>query len=201
MPESTVATLSAFVREHRNPHWLYDAQRRREPIGFDASSKYWIVTGHVAAKKILGDSRFGSDVTAGSAMSDPASPAGFAHAAVKRQIIFADGEHHQAVRHVILRESAEKTHQLLPELRALAAGLLRRARQGSEFDLVKDFALPYSLAAISRVLGMPLVSLDEMAQLARWSASFANVTSGFLRVHLEEIVRLGDYFRGLVGAT
>ena len=81
-----------------------------------------------------------------------------------------------------------------------AAALAGRARERGEFDLVRDFATPFTMEAISLVLGTPVGDPEEMERLERWSTSYADITSGYLHAKMEDVVQLGEYFRVHVAA-
>lgn len=193
--------LSTLIKAYRDPHGLYDALRTRDGIHFDAANNCWLVTEYAGARKILGDSRFCSDMGLGS----PGAPqqggrTSFLQAAIHKQVIFTDGEQHRRVQQVILRETARRMQELLPSMRRTADRLLETAKSRGEFDLVKDFAVPFSLETISLVVGVPTGDSQLMDRLAQWSTTYADVTSGYLLVRMQEIVLLGDYFRELVAS-
>jgi cytochrome P450 len=192
------AGLSALIGAYKDPHGLYDAARERGGVAFDAASSSWIVTDLAGARKILGDPRFGSDPALGGTGAARPGRATFLQAAIKKQIIFTDGERHKRVQQVILRETARKMQEMLPSMRRMAYGLLEPARSRGAIDLVREFAVPYSLETISLVVGVPLGEPQRREQLASWSTTYADVTSGYLMVRMEEIVLLGEFFRGLV---
>lgn len=190
--------LSTLVKAYKDPHGVYDRVRERDRIYFDPASRCWTVTDHAAARKILSDSRFCSDLSFGSPPPRQAARTSFVQAAIQKQIIFTDGEEHRRVQKVILRESAHKMQEMLPAIRRIAQRLLDAAKRKGELDLVKDFAVPYSMEVISLVVGVPFEDPRELEQLERWSTTYANVTSGYLMVRMQDIIQLGDYFRGLV---
>lgn len=198
--ENRKPDFSTLVRAYKDPHGLYDAAREGEGIYFDAAGRCWIITRYAAARKILDDSRFTSDLNFGSAGAPRGTRTSFAQAAIQKQIIFTDGERHRRVQRVILRETAHKMQEMLPSIRRTAYTLLEPAKRRGGFDLVKDFALPFSMEAISLVVGVPVGDSQQMDRLAQWSTTYANVTSGYLLVRMQEITELGDYFRGLVAA-
>jgi pimeloyl-[acyl-carrier protein] synthase len=65
---------------------------------------------------------------------------------------------------------------------------------------VKDFAVPFSMEAIAIVLGLPALEPAEMERLERSSTIYADLTSGYLRMDMNEVVGLGDYIRAQVAA-
>ena len=193
-------TLKGVVEGYTDPHGLYDALRERGRISFDAASRSWLVTGQGAVRKILSDERFVSDAALAMPQPRPAAHRSFVASAVQKQIIFADGPKQAKVQRAVLVELSRRSDSLLAPLRTAAMALAERARQAREVDLVKDFAVPYSMEAISMILGLPEAGPREVERLERWSMSFANLTSGYLQVNVEDVVRLGEYIRAQVAA-
>jgi cytochrome P450 len=190
VPEPGAVTLQRLVEAYKDPHPLYDTVRERDRVAFDAASRCWVVTGHEATRKILADGRFVSDV----ALAIPEmrrSP---------RRIIFVEGAKQGRVQRAVLTELARRSDVLTPPLQACAATLARQARERGDFDLVKDFAVPFTMEAISLILGTPVGNPDEIARLERWSTSYADITSGYLHAKMEDVVQLGEYFRKQVAA-
>jgi cytochrome P450 len=122
----------------------------------------------------------------------------FVEAAVQRQILFADDERQQRVQHIIQKESARKVRTLVPALRENALSLLNRARARGQLDLQADFATPYALDTICRVMGVPASEPEHLSNLAEWSTTYANLTSGYLLVKTDHVRQLGDHFRRIV---
>lgn len=193
-------TLKGVVEGYTDPHGLYDALRRRDAVSFDPESRCWLVTGQAAVRSILSDPRFVSDAAV--ANPNPRRPTrrSFLSDAVQKQVIFTDGPKQARVQRAVLVELSRRSDSLVAPLRAAALELAERARARGGLDLVTDFAIPYSLTAITLVLGLPREDAATTERLERWSTTFANVTSGYLEVDMEEILHLGDYFRAQVAA-
>jgi cytochrome P450 len=192
--------MAALLGAYRHPHALYDRARADDGVAFDPLGNCWLVTGHHAVRGILEDRRFTSDLRFASAGRARPARRSFMQDAVERQIIFADGAEQQGAQRVILQESSRKMQALSGTIRALAARLLQPLRVRGGFDLVADFALPYALETVCRVFGAPLDDPGRLAELASWSSTMADLTSGYLNVRLQEITLFGDYFRALVAA-
>jgi cytochrome P450 len=190
--------LSALVEAYRDPHSLYDAARKQGGICFDPVSKCWLITDYSAVRRILGDPRFSSDLSRGSRNAPQASRPSFIDSAIRRQILFSDGEDHERVQEAILRESTRRGHSIRPLIRQIADRLLEPARLRGRIDLVRDFSAPFAAEAISLIMGIPLEDDRQRDQLQQWSNTFGAVTSGYFRVRVQEIERLGAFFRDLV---
>lgn len=193
-------SFSELVRAYRDPHPLYASLRAHDSIFFDASSKFWLVTGHAAALAILSDSRFSSDVRFENAASPEAPGSSFLRAAIEKGIIFSDGEAHRRVQNVILRVLGRMGKEAPATITAMVSRLLDRLRGREQFDVVTDFAEPLSLLVVAQLLGLPLDDEQHLLRLAAWSDSHGDAVSGYLRVDLQDIGRLGGHFRELLAA-
>lgn len=190
--------LSELVEAYRDPHALYDAAREQGGICFDPASKCWLVTNYLAVRRILGDPRFSSELSLGGRNAPQSARPSFIDSAIKRQILFSDGEDHERVQDAILRESTRRGHSIRPVIRQIADRLLQPARARGRVDLVKEFSAPFASEAISLIMGIPLPDDRRRDELQQWSNTFAAVTSGYFRVRVQEIDRMGAFFRDLV---
>ncbi len=191
-------SMAAMQAAYQAPHALYDRARARDGIAFDPAGNCWIVTDHRAVRSILEDRRFTSDLRFSSGGRAQPVRRSFIQNVVEKQIIFSDGADHQSAQRVILQASARKMQELSGWIRELAAELLQPLRPRGEFDLVTDFALPYALQTVCRVFSIPVDDPRRVAELASWSSTVADLTSGYLNIRMQEITLFGDYFRELV---
>lgn len=192
--------FSALVRGHKDPHALYAALRQHDSIFYDDISECWLVTGHAPLCEIAADSRFASDVKFESAAALPEGEASFLRAAVEKGVIFSEGEAHRKVQNVILRVLTRIGKEAPSYIEATVRRLLARVMDQPRFDLVSDFAAPLSLLVIAQALGIPIEDEEQLWRAAAWSDAHGDVVSGYLRVDLQDIGRLGDFFRRLVEA-
>lgn len=194
-------TVQGLVNGYTDPHGLYDTLRERDRVSFDPVGRCWLVTGHGATRKILSDGRFVSDVSLAQTQARRSPPRrSFAIESIQKQIIFTDGPKQLKVQKAVLVELSRRSDALRAPLRASALALAERARARGRVDLVKEFSIPFTMEAISMILGLPAMSEEELARLERWSTTYADMTSGYLRMEMDEIVSLGDYFRAQVAA-
>ncbi|EYF01032.1 cytochrome P450 [Chondromyces apiculatus] len=193
-------SFSALVRSYRDPHPIYAALRAHDGIFFDASSQFWLVTGHAATTAILSDQRFSSDVRFESGASPQADAPSFLRDAIEKGIIFTDGEAHRRVQNVILRVLGRMGKEAPANITAMVRQILAGVRGGEAFDLVKDFAEPLSLLVVAQLLGLPLEDEAHLRKLAAWSDTHGDAVSGYLRVDLQDITRLGGHFREVLAA-
>jgi pimeloyl-[acyl-carrier protein] synthase len=192
--------MAALLGAYRAPHALYDQARARDGLAFDPAGNCWLVTDHRAVRSILEDRRFTSDLRFASGGRARPARRSFLQDAVEKQIIFSDGADHRGAQRVILEESSRKMQELSGWIRELATGLLQPLPARGELDLVTDFALPYALRTVCRVFGIPADDPGLLAELAQWSNTQADLTSGYLNARIQEITQLGDYFRAMVAA-
>jgi pimeloyl-[acyl-carrier protein] synthase len=199
-PDPDAIPFKRLVEEYKDPHRLYDELRARKPVSFDPAARCWVVTGQDPVRKILSDGRFVSDMSLAVPDMRRSPRRTFASDAIQKQVIFVDGAKQGRIQRAVLTELARRSDSLTPPLQACAAALAERARARGDFDLVVDFAVPFTLEAVTLVLGTPVESPEEMAKLERWSTSYANITSGYLHAKMEDVVLLGEYVRGQVQA-
>ncbi len=199
-PEPGEIPFKRLVEAYQDPHRLYDTLRERSPVSFDPAARCWVVTGQEPVRRILGDPRFVSDASLALPGMRRSPRRTFAGDAIQKQIIFVDGPKQARMQRAVLTELARRSDELGPPLRACAAALAERARANGAFDLVGGFAVPFTLQAVSLVLGLPVGTPEEMDRLERWSTSYADITSGHLQAKMEDVVRLGDYIRTHVAA-
>jgi cytochrome P450 len=191
--------MAAMLGAYQDPHALYDRARARDGLAFDPLGNCWLVTGHRAVRSILEDRRFTSDLRFASGAKARPGRRLFIQDVVEKQIVFADGAAQHSAQRVILQQSSRKMQELSGWIRELAAGLLQPLRPRGELDLVADFSLPYALRTVCRVFGIPEDDAG-VAELASWSSTMADLTSGYLNIRMQEITLFGDYFRKLVAA-
>lgn len=192
--------MSALLGAYRAPHPLYDRARARDGVAFDPAGNCWLVTDHRAVRTILEDRRFTSDLRFASQGRARPARRSFIQDAVEKQIIFSDGAQQHGAQRVILQQSSRKMQELSGWIRELAVGLVQPLRPRGEFDLVADFSMPYALQTVCRVFGIPVDAPGRVAELASWSSTMADLTSGYLNVRMQEITWFGDYFREMVAA-
>jgi cytochrome P450 len=189
------ASMAALRGAYQEPHALYDRTRARDGVAFDPPGNCWLVTDHRAVRSILEDRRFTSDLRFAGGGKARAARRTFIQDLVEKQIIFSDGADQQSAQRVILQESSRKMQALSGEIRELAVRLLEPLRSRGELDLVNDFSLPYALETVCRVFGIPVDDPDRLAELARWSSTMADLTSGYLNIRIQEITMFADFFR------
>ncbi len=91
--------------------------------------------------------------------------------------LFLDPPDHTRLRRLVSKAFAPRVVAALePDIRSLVDGLLDRAADKGELEIVEDFAYPLPVAVICRLLGVPL---DDEPQFSRASALLAQALDPF----------------------
>lgn len=198
-PANKNFSLAALRRHYSDPHKFYDELRAHDGLYFDPTSRSWLVTGYKPVVTILSDPRFSSNLGGGATPAAQSSTS-FLHTAVHKQMVFMDGAQHQQAQQILLKPLAQMVKKTPATIRSLVSTILADAQHKGELDLVKDFASPVSLLVIAQVLGIPTDDQEGLLQVERWSDTFTDFTSGYLRGDIQEVNRLVEYFRNLIAA-
>ncbi len=146
-----------------DPYPVYAYLREQAPVycraSRDGAARMWFLTRYEDVSAALRDDiRFIKDVRA---TQTPAERAG-ARAApplyrlLTHHMLNADGATHGRLRALVNKAfSARQVEQLEPRLYTIAGDLLGRAMRHGALDYVHDFALPFSIAVIGELLGIP----------------------------------------------
>ncbi|MFO7632960.1 MAG: cytochrome P450 [Caldilinea sp.] len=119
----------------------------------------WFLTRYDDVAAVLRDhERFVKDVrntlTAEERASAPAAPP--LYRLLTHHMLNADGETHARLRALVNKAfSARQIESLEPRLRDIANHLIDRVAAHNNMDYVHDFALPFSIAVIGELLGIP----------------------------------------------
>jgi pimeloyl-[acyl-carrier protein] synthase len=144
---------------------------------------------------VLQDPRFTSRLDFDFPQAQPGSLEDFRRACFEQQMIFRDDSQQRKVHKLLLRHFAVLTKSHEASIRGLATRLAE-SLPDDVFDLVSDFAIPFTMDVVGRVVGVP--PLDGWEDLEAWSTTFADRTSGYGGGELADIDRLGEHFRALV---
>jgi len=126
------------------------------------------------------------------------NPFGFASA---RNLISEDGERHASMRAVVNRGfTPRRIAAWEGRIRELVEGCAAPLRDGRDFDVIGDLAVPVPVTIIAEMLGVPT---DRLADFKRWSDLVIEVSTGagrerpFERRHTDGFVELFRYIREL----
>jgi cytochrome P450 len=143
--------------------------REETPLFYEESLERWFVTRHADVRACLRDRRLGRNFRhVGSegefAAAEPLDPRWQAFWDSERwSLLWLEPPEHTRIRKLV---AAAFTPRSVEALRGPCAELAHELLPDGRFDLLRDFAQPYSIAVICRLLG---VSTDRGRDLLDWS--------------------------------
>jgi len=159
----------SFVAE---PYAHLDALREAGPIHYDERFDRWFVTRHGDVRACLRDRRLGRQFrhlgTEAEFKAEPLDPRWRAFWDVERwSLLFLEPPDHTRIRKLVASAFTPRAVEAMREpADALAKRLLGECLERGRFDLLYDFAQPYSITLICRLLGVPT---DRHRDLLDWS--------------------------------
>lgn len=185
-----------------DPYPLYRRLREEAPVLWDPYLHAWVATRYADAQTVL--LRYSARRTP---TPEQLARMGLASlrpiaAVMVRQMLFLDAPAHTRLRGLC---SAAFTPRRVEALRAhiqrIVDGLLDRAGEAGEFDLMCEFAGPMPAIVTAEMLGAPVA---DHPQLRAWSTDFAEMLGNFqhnpgraARV-LASVEAMTDYFRAAI---
>jgi cytochrome P450 len=173
--------------------WREEAPVRR--LRYADGHVGWLVTGHAAARAVMGDGRFSTRPE----LHHPTTPQIGRHQAMRRPPAFfvrLDPPEHTRYRRLLTGQFTVRRMKLLePRIAEITASTLdAMLRTGPPAELVHDFALPIPALVICELLGVPYADRDNFQRQATTIVS--------LQVSTEEkqqaMNELNAYVRALV---
>jgi cytochrome P450 len=157
------AVLLSGAAFKANPHPTYARLRAETPaycrVSRDGATRMWFLTRYDdVAAALRDDRRFVKDadaaLTVAEQLARPAAPP--LYRLLTRHMLNTDGDAHARLRALVNKAfGARRVEQMEPRLRMIAHDLLDRIAPRGEMDYVDDFALPFSIAVIAELLGIP----------------------------------------------
>jgi len=136
----------------KDPYPYYDQLRARQPV-LKTSFGVWFLTRYEDVALVLRDRRFGKNFENDRERAASSEPV---FLAMSKMLIYLDPPSHTLVRGLIAPGfSSKRVDDMRPCIQAFAGDLVGKVRSGGKIDLVRDFAVPLSLHAISEMLGIP----------------------------------------------
>jgi len=146
-----------------DPYPVYAHLREQAPlycrVSRDGAARMWFLTRYDdVAAALRDDTRFVKDVratlTPAERAAAPEAPP--LYRLLTNHMLNTDGATHDRLRALVNKAfGARQVEQLEPRLYAIAHDLLDRAMRRGTLDYVHDFALPFSIAVIGELLGIP----------------------------------------------
>lgn len=148
-----------------NPYPIYARLRAEAPVycrvSREGAARLWLLTRYDDVAAALRDhSHFVKDVRTTMSEAERAAmpPEPPLYRLLTHHMLNADGETHIRLRTLVNKAfSARQVESLEPQLRTIANALIDRilARGSGTLEYVHDFALPFSIAVIAELLGIP----------------------------------------------
>ena len=148
---------------------MLSALREETPLFYEDELERWFVTRHAEVRACLRDRRLGRNFRhVGSeeefAAAEPLDPRWQAFWDAERwSLLWLEPPEHTRIRKLV---AAAFTPRSVEALRGPCAALSRGLLPGGRFELLRDFAQPYSIAVICRLLGVPT---ERGRDLLDWS--------------------------------
>jgi cytochrome P450 len=159
-------TDAAFLAD---PYPRLAALREESPLFYEESLERWFVTRHADVRACLRDRRLGRNFRhVGSedefATAEPLDPRWQAFWEGERwSLLWLEPPEHTRIRRLV---AAAFTPRSVEALREPCAELAHELLPDGDFELLRDYAQPYSIAVICRLLGVPT---DRGRDLLDWS--------------------------------
>ena len=165
--------LNPLLRQAREwPYPPYQRLRERDPIHRSRAIRGWFLFRHADCLAVLRDGRFSADDRnyAGYAqqraweiadgLADPNQPD-------EPPMLRRDPPDHTRLRKLVSKAFTPRAlEQLRPRVEELADRLLTPLARRGEFDVIRDFAIPFPVTIIAEMLGIPA---SDFATFKRWS--------------------------------
>jgi cytochrome P450 len=155
-----------------NPYPRLNRLRETARVFYDDERDRWFVTRHEDVRSCLRDKRLGRNfrhvMSAEEIGVPPLDPRWEAFWAVERwSLLWLEPPDHTRIRKLVAAAFTPRSVEALREpAHDLAGELLQPLGGAGEMELLYDFAQPYSIAVICRLLGVPL---DRHRDLLEWS--------------------------------
>ena len=159
----------AFIAD---PYPTLAALRESAPVVYDERLDRWLITRHEDVRASLRDRRLGRNFrhvgTEAEFKADTLDPHWQAFWNVERwSLLFIEPPEHTRIRKLVAAAFTPRAVESMREpSQSLAQQLLDACVERGRFDLLYDFAQPYSITLICRLLGVPT---DRQRDLLDWS--------------------------------
>jgi cytochrome P450 len=208
----SVLTAPALEFDPNDPEFLADPYpvlttlRETAPVFYDRRLERWFVTRHADVRACLRDKRLGRNfrhvMTPEEIGIPPLDPRWRAFWATERwSLLWIEPPDHTRIRRLVAAAFTPRSVEALREpARELAFDLLEPLVETGEMELLYDYAQPYSIAVICRMLGVPL---DRHRDLLDWSHRMVKMYEFDVPVEAAEAANeaaaeFTDYVHGLI---
>ena len=155
-----------------DPYPVLNCLREAAPVFYDDARERWFVTRHEDVRACLRDKRLGRNfrhlMTEEEMGAPPLDPRWQSFWATERwSLLWLEPPDHTRIRKLVAAAFTPRSVEALREpARELAQELLEPLAEAGRMELLYDYAQPYSIAVICRMLGVPL---DRHRDLLDWS--------------------------------
>jgi cytochrome P450 len=155
-----------------DPYPRLNALREAAAVHYDERFDRWLVTRHADVRTCLRDRRLGRNFrhvgTEAEFKAEPLDPRWQEFWDVERwSLLFVEPPEHTRIRKLVAAAFTPRAAEAMREqAQILACELLDECLDRRRFDLLFDFAQPYSIALVCRLLGVPT---DRHRDLLDWS--------------------------------
>ncbi len=166
------AQIFAFVASPRvraNPWALYQRLHRRGPIR-KGPYGVWLVGSHAAVTTILREAPTTVDESYAELPGGEAEPSDFSRL-LQSTLLFTDPPDHSRLRRLVSRSFTPRTVDALRDpIHELVDRSIAEIRPRGSADLVTELALPFPVAVIAELLGLPA---DDRPRFIAWARAMA----------------------------
>jgi cytochrome P450 len=190
-----------------DPYPVLNRLREQVPLFYDSGRKRWFVTRHEDVRNCLRDKRLGRNFRHVLAPEEigvpPLDPRWQAFWDSERwSLLWLEPPDHTRLRKLVAAAFTPRSVEALREpAHTLASELLEPLAEAGEMELLYDYAQPYSIAVICRMLGVPL---DRHRDLLDWSHRMVKMYEFEVPVDAAQAANAAaaefqDYVRELIG--
>ncbi len=162
-------TDPAFIAD---PYPVLNELREAAPIYWNEAAGHWVITRFSDVQESLRDRRMGRNYThryshAAFGRAEPDSRWEAFHQHEQWSLLCLEPPHHTRIRRLVAKVFTPKSVTAIrPTVQGFADELLDECRERGEFELLRDYAQPYSVAVICSMLGVPR---SDTQMLLDWS--------------------------------
>lgn len=198
---AAACTVAARAYPFSEPHQLdldplYTKLQEEEPVcrvQMPYGEQSWLAIGYRDVRTVLADPRF--SLAAGRGRDEPRiRPRQLSE---ERSLMGMDPPELTRLRRLVARAfTPRRAQQLRPGIQKIADEIVGQMTEcGPPIDLVEDFALPFSIAVICELLGVPY---EDRHDFRTWVKAFVTASCLSEEETGERIARLVDYMAALI---
>jgi cytochrome P450 len=204
MPQSHINLDDpAFIQD---PYPTLNAMRESAPVIYDETSDLWLITRHADVRTCLRDRRLGRVydhiATTEEFGAEPRDARWAAFWQVEQHsLLELEPPDHTRLRRLVSKAFTVRAVEAMRQPAAnLARDLLERAMERDQVDLLADFAQPYSIGIITKLLGVPEA---DHRLLLDWSHDMVkmyelNTSDEQAQAAVDAATAFADYVRGVI---